>query len=319
MLSLAQIERAQHGAFTWSQAIDAELSPSALKREVREGRFRRVYPEVYVDVAVRPSLEQQAIAACLACGPFAVVSHHLAARLWDLDVPEAALPEITVLRPSQPRIDGIRIYRTRHLSRIDVVTLKGVRVTGPMRMLVDVAPSVGEHVGEVCFDALWRRGAIRPDRMASYLAEPSNLRRPGSRLLRELAAARIGQAPPGSDLETLFLRVVRRYGLPLPERQHKVVTSVGPRYIDFAYVEHKVAVELEGFEVRIADRRIFDASMERQNLLEALGWTVLRFGWTNVALDPLLVAVRTAASIGLVPVRWKPDGTHLRQNRQSGP
>ncbi len=176
-------------------------------------------------------------------------------------------------------------------------------VTNPARTLLDIASQVDEETLERSLDMLWRRGSVHPERLAEFLDARWCRTRPGSDTLRSLVSIRAGRAPD-SDLESLYLRLLRRARLPLPERQFVVSTPSGRRRIDCAYPSQMVAIELDGFEPHVASRRRFEDDRVRQNEIEALGYTFRRFTWRQVTREPTSVIVTTAEAIGLRPDRW---------------
>jgi very-short-patch-repair endonuclease len=95
---------------------------------------------------------------------------------------------------------------------------------------------------------------------------------------------------PESELEALFLELVEGYGLAVPERQ--VDLGDGDSWIgrvDFLFRGARLVVEVDGAEFHdgLADRR---RDAERDERLEAAGWTVLRFRWDDVVNRPAAVA-----------------------------
>ncbi len=92
-----------------------------------------------------------------------------------------------------------------------------------------------------------------------------------------------------SELERSFLRLVRASGHPEPRAQHTVILGRHrTARIDFAFVEHKIAVELDGYGFH-EGRSAWERDLERQSRLAALGWTVLRFTWNDVTNRPSFV------------------------------
>ena len=89
-----------------------------------------------------------------------------------------------------------------------------------------------------------------------------------------------------------FLRAIVGAGLPEPVQQHPV--SVGGRQyrIDLAYPEHKVAIEIDGWEYH-RSRSAFDDDRTRANDLVVAGWHVLRF--TSGTTDAQAAATVAAA------------------------
>lgn len=301
---LARLHRVQYGLHTREQATDRGFSASTVDRYLACGLWIRVHRFVYRDSAFPPSEEQAALAACLACDGNAVASHRKAARLWGLDVPATPVPEVTPLPPSQASPVGVKAYRTTRLDRFEYATLRFNRLTSPMRTLADVARFVDAVVLELALDAMWRRKLVQPERLAAYLADPWMRTRAGVHVLRRLVDARLGKAAPGSDLETIAMRVLMEGGLPEPERQYPIQTPHGLRKLDLAYPGSNLAIELNGFERHAGDRTVFDDDHVRRNDIEEMGWRFREFTWTHVTTDPVYVVTTIGKALGMRPIRW---------------
>jgi very-short-patch-repair endonuclease len=312
--TLAVVASKQHGPFTRRQALDAGFTPAEIRSKLESHSWMKLHRSVYCDVAVLASFERDASAAVLACGPLAAASHRTAALLWRLDVPRPEQPHITVLSPAHARPSGVRVHRTMRLHVTEAAPLDGIRVTSPGRTLLDLSADEDEKVLELALDRLWRRKLVEPRRLLAYLAGDWCVARRGSAALRALASQRVGQGPSGSDIETLFLQILRDARLPLPVRQYPVVTPCGPRYLDFAYAQERVAIEIDGMDSRL-DPEVFLDERDRQNLIEAQGWTFRRFGHAHVRKDALWTVFSVAEALGRWPVRWTTAG----YARRSGP
>ena len=157
---------------------------------------------------------------------------------------------------------------------------------------------------ERVLDDAHRRRLIDLNRVAAYVAARSSARVPGAPELRGMIAIRNPQRPVGSDLESLFLSLLRRVGLPLPVPQCPVHTRNGVRFIDFAYPDDRVAIELDG-DADHNSPTAYVGDRIRQNELEALGWHVFRFTWSQVTRTATDVVTTVADSIGMEPSRWR--------------
>src|SRR5690349_14959129 len=93
---IAAIEREQHGLIAHRQLHELRLSAKQVRGGVAAGRWECVLPGVLRLAGAPPTAEQELAAAVLWGGPTSVASYRSAARLWELDVPEGARPEITV-------------------------------------------------------------------------------------------------------------------------------------------------------------------------------------------------------------------------------
>jgi predicted transcriptional regulator of viral defense system len=133
---------AQAGYFTTSQAQACGISSALLTHHAKTGRFLRVVRGLYRLRDYPHETYEETVAAWLRQAPDAVVSHESALALLGLsdviaDAVHLTVPRIRRRLVNQP---GVVIHTTtRPLAESDVVSRKGVRVTGPERTIVDVA------------------------------------------------------------------------------------------------------------------------------------------------------------------------------------
>ena len=133
-VALARLAARQHGVVTQSQLLAAGLDRSAIAYRRRVGRLHRLHRGVYAVGHRPPSPLATAIAAVLACGPSAGLSHRSAAALWRIIRRWPSKPEVTA--PTQHRLEAIIVHRSRHT---ETTSHYGIRVTTPLRTLVDLA------------------------------------------------------------------------------------------------------------------------------------------------------------------------------------
>lgn len=188
----------------------------------------------------RPELTRKGrwMAAALASGPGAMLSHRSAAALWGIG-DEGGEIEITVRTASPRRRPGIRIYRRPTLADRDVTERDGIPVTGLVRTFVDLASILKPRLVE--------RSVNEADRLD--LIDPSTLRlelqphrcEPGVRPLRFLLDRRTFRLTR-SELERLFLPIAKRVGLPLPLTKQ----WVNGFEVDFFWPDLGLVVETDG-------------------------------------------------------------------------
>ncbi len=148
--AIALIASCQHGVITLTQLIQAGLSRSAVKRRVAAGRLHRIHRGVYAVGHSGLSHHGRWMAAVLACGPGAVLSHRAAAELWRLLEPSHGDIDVTV--PGQ----GGRAKR--RMLRIHRSSLPGSSTTVRDRIAVTTpAPEVNRRIGRWTVDFLWRK------------------------------------------------------------------------------------------------------------------------------------------------------------------
>jgi hypothetical protein len=91
------------------------------------------------------------MAAVLACGPQAVISHRSAAVLRQLVIPaRASLPiDVTVRARDRRRRPGVRLHRSQDLDPDEITLVDGIPVTSSARTLLDLATVAGARAGAV--------------------------------------------------------------------------------------------------------------------------------------------------------------------------
>lgn len=272
---LMRVSARQHSVFTARQAVDAGLSKATIKLRVDRGLWLRLFRAVYLPSSVRIDWPQRVMGACLACGDNALASFDSSLVVWGLAT-SVGSPHVSIPESERRKCEGIVVHRVREL---DVVTHQRVRVTNPMRTLVDAASFVPEKKLARMLDNLHRRRLVDLDRFARFLED-----RRGPRVLRELVEVRNPSRAMDSDFETDFLGALRDASLPLPIPQYPVETASGMRYIDFAYPDHMLAIELDG-RINHSTAIAVRSDRARQSELEELGWHFVRFTWKQVHND----------------------------------
>jgi very-short-patch-repair endonuclease len=286
------VAEVQHGAVSRSQLIARGASRNGIAWALRVGELLAVAPEVYVIAGSPRTWRQQLMVAVLDAGPGACVSHRAAAILLGIArLGMKEVVEITSPRERSRRLGGVIVHRPLDLRpERDIVVIDGIPCTGPLRTLVDYG--VSESWVEV-WDAIER--AIQADLVTHkgcewMLAELSKQGRHGCgpyrRALDERAIRM--KAPHKGLLEPRMAGLARRYSLSAYEYQYDVFGD-GSTLIDFAFVEHKVAVEVKGLKERTNPKKLTD-DFEREHRLAQAGWIVLSFTWHQVVRRPKYVA-----------------------------
>lgn len=209
------------------------------------------------------------MAAVLACGEGAVLSHRSAAGLWRLLEPREGSIEVSVpTTAGRKRREGIRIHRRASLDTGSVTRRRNVPVTTPARTIADLRGAVS---------AAQLRRAIR---QAEVLGLPTGLEPP---------------APTRSELEDLFLRLCQRHRLPAPE----VNARVGRYEVDFLWRPRRLIVETDGYRYH-RGAQAFEDDHERDLALRVHGYDVRRFTYQQVAKQPVQIAAALGNALSLV-------------------
>ena len=143
------------------QLLAAHVDPKRIDRWVRDGLLRIVHRGVYAIGHTAPSLHAAYMAAVLAGGARAVLSHRAAGYLLKLLRGLPPRPEITVPSTAERSRPGIVIHRVRALHPRDVCVVDGIPVTVVPRVLLDLAPSLSPPSSRV---PATRRGCITASR-----------------------------------------------------------------------------------------------------------------------------------------------------------
>ena len=207
------------------------------------------------------------MAAVIACGAGAALSHRSAAELWELLGPWIGPVEVTVPSVSgrKPRA-GIRVHRSPSLNA-STTAHRGIPVTTPARTLADLARTAPAWV---------HRKAVR---QAEFIGLPTGIATDRTR----------------SELERAFLRLCRRHRVPPPE----VNARVGRFTVDFLWPEQRLVVEADGYAAH-RGRQAFRDDRARELELGTIGLRLRRFSDHQIDTQPAAVAaaVRTELERG---------------------
>jgi predicted transcriptional regulator of viral defense system len=172
---LFEVASTQHGHFTAAQARACGFRTDMLTHHTRRGRFVRVHRGVYRLRDYPSAPQDHLVAAWLALGREAVVSHESALAILDLSdvVPDAIHISVPRARRYAPSLPGVRLHTiTRPLAHEDVIERLGIRLTSPARTIVDAAAAgtAPEQV-EMAIRQAVRRGLLVPSQLHALAKE----------------------------------------------------------------------------------------------------------------------------------------------------
>jgi very-short-patch-repair endonuclease len=257
---VSQIASRQHGVITVSQLSGAGVERDVASKWARARRLHRIHRGVYAVGHVPRSRKSKWMAAVLACGDGAALSHASAAALWGLldwrDGPvEVSIPVEGGRRPRA----GVRIHRRPGLPHAAITRRHNIPVTRPAQTIADLRGRAS--------DAQLRR-AIR---QAEVLGFPTGL---------DHAAD-----PTQSEMEDLFLALCRRNALPEPQ----VNVRIDALIVDFLWSQRRLVVETDGYRFHRGPSA-FENDHDRDLRLRTLGYDVLRLTYRHLATEPTRVA-----------------------------
>jgi very-short-patch-repair endonuclease len=266
-LAIAVLADAQYGVVARAQLRDAGLTDAGVARRVRDGRLRRVHRGVYAVGHRALTVEGRWMAAVLAGGPGAVLSHASAAAAWDLRRTSSRVIDVSVpTRAGRERRAGLRLHRSATLTSRDVAEIRCVPVTSVARTIIDLSDKLKGRALEHVVDLADQRGLIdfadlRTANRASLRAVLQNYR----------------PAPTRSELEEAFIRLCDEHGIPRPETNVLIEGIL----VDFVWRERRLIVEVDGYAYHRAPSR-FERDRENDVTLTIQGWRVMRFTWRKV-------------------------------------
>jgi Transcriptional regulator, AbiEi antitoxin/Protein of unknown function (DUF559) len=268
-LAVAKLAAKQRGVVSREQLLALGFDRNAIRRRLERGRLHRLYRGVYAVGHTIVPRNGRYLAAVMACGQHAVLSHRSAAALWGIRPSEAPRIDVTVPHTSGVwSAKAIVVHRSRRA--IQATTHERIPVTTPGRTLADLAT------------ALTRRQLEKAVEMAEVLRLDIivDADHPGAKRLAA-ATAHALTTTTRSPLEDAFLELCDRHGLPRP----LVNTWIEGFEVDFAWPDARLIVETDGHGTH-GTRAAFERDRARDAQLTALGWRVVRFTERLVRNEP---------------------------------
>jgi hypothetical protein len=256
------------------------------------GRLHRVAIGVYAVGWPGMSRKRRWMAAVLASGDEAVLSHHSAAALWRFGRELPGWVDVSVGRNASSRRRGIRTRRRLNLGSKDVTRREGIPVTGLIQTFLDVATELPPNRLERAINEADKRDLIDPD--ALRRAIDSRRGAPGVRPLRQILDKHTFRLSD-DELELLFRPLAAASGLPTP-----LTKRIVNRFeVDFFWPDLRLVVETDGWRYHRTPSAQTRAAL-RDQIHTASGLTPLRFSHYQVKYEPAHVEdilTRTAARL----------------------
>ena len=281
---------AQNGVVTRGQLEGLGLDDQAIAKRVARSRLHRINQRVYSLTPQVMTERGRFMAAVLAGGPEAVLSHRAAAYLWGLV--DTWKEPIDVTAPNRrgrsPR--GVAAHRDGSLQPNDKTSLLGIPCTSVARTLLDFAGIAPEwEVRKAVAQAEVLR--ILDKQRLRALLKRSRRRRGVARLRLILDTIHPQTKRTRSELERLFLDVLTKTTVPQPEVNIWLPAPDGKRYqADFLWRDSELIVEADSRRFHDTDSA-FVSERKRQQQLELAGWRVSRCTWEEVEHEPRRLAL----------------------------
>ncbi len=271
----------QHGVVARRQLLEAGLDRWIVARRVESGHLVVLHRGVYAVGHAELRVEGRWLAAVLAAGPGAALSHRAAAALHGLRPISGARIEVTT--PARPRGAGIKLYARRALDAAELAIVKGIPTTTVARTLIDLAAMLPAHQLQAAVSEAERQGKLD----ASQLTQ-------APRALR--TALPHAETFTRSELEDRFVALLDAQGLPRP----LVNSRIEGMEVDACWPHARLVVELDGYAYH-RSQRAFQRDRTKANDLHDAGYVVYRFTYEDVTRRPADVAARISRALAAAP------------------
>jgi predicted transcriptional regulator of viral defense system len=269
-LRAANLAAKQHRVATRWQLRKCGLGREAIRHRVKNGRLQQLHEDVFVVGPGDPGRESFLIAAVLACGKGAVLSHRTAADRWGLIRTASPAIHVTVPRTKKPAVDGVTVHLTRRLTSPDWTKRNGIPVTSVPRTLIDLAALAKPRELVKALEQAQRLRLFDMGAVAEVLGRSRGRR--GAKALRQ-ALAELKDEPPDtrSPLEDEFVDFCEQRHIPPP--QLNVV--IAGFCVDAAWPDKKVVVELDS-RTHHSGIHAFEEDRKRDAKLQVAGHRIVR-------------------------------------------
>lgn len=271
----------QHGVFATWQLLEQGLNERTVTSRRAGGLLVPLHQGVYALAHTRLTREGRSMAAVLACGPGAILSHFDAGRLWGMC---GSRGPIEVLRQSggfHPKGHrGVKLHQTRRLEPYEVTVERGIPVTVMERVLLDAAGRTDAKRLERMFVQAYKRDDFSWPRLARVTS-----RRRGCKGIGKLRRIALEVDPEAletrSPSEIDFLALWRE----VDDLTPSVNVLVDGHLVDFLWSEQKVIVETDSWSYH-GDPLAFEKDYQRDVELTAAGYDVHRTTAKMLERDP---------------------------------
>jgi very-short-patch-repair endonuclease len=265
----------QHGLVTTRQLAAAGISKDAITWRLANGRLARHSHGIYLVGPLQAQFTPE-MAAVLACGPTALLSHDSAAALWGFR-PRPRHPHVTVTR-GDPRPAGVSVHRATPHASLEAAVHHALPLTTPTRTLHDLAATLTQRDLD---------RAVEQAQILRLPIETSTARRGAAKLKQAL---RSDPRMTRSEAEARLLALIRAARLPTPRTNARI----GRHEVDLVWDAQRVIVEVDGFAYH-GTREAFERDRVRDAELQAAGYRVVRVTWRMIVEEPEALVARLAA------------------------
>jgi very-short-patch-repair endonuclease len=270
--------RGQHGVVARSQLLGLGYTRRELEQRLHNGRLHHVSNGIYVVGRRELTPHGRWMAAVLASGDGAVLSHRSAAELWGIGREWEGRIDVSIPRRSRLERRGIKVRCRKSLPSRSVTQRFRIPVTSPIQTLIDLATELKPLRLERCVNQADVLDLVDPETLRESLDDFAGV--PGARPLRTMLDRHTFRLSD-SDLEVLFRPLALAAGFALPLSKQIVLGFE----VDFWFPDHGLVIETDGLRYHRTPAQ--QARMVRRDQAHtASGLRVLRFTHWQIAHAP---------------------------------
>lgn len=292
---IAALAARQHGVVSRDQLRAAGLGRGAIDHRRRTGRLHDLHRGVYNVGHPAVSREGRWIAAVLAYGDRAALSHTSALALWELRPSSATRIDVIVRTGNGlARRDGIRVHCCAAMAVDEITRHRSIAVTTVARSLLDGAAALSLAGISRAVERADGLGLFDLAKLQRLLARHRT--HPGAGPLAAALELYRDDEPTRSELEAMFVALCHELGLPRPLVNH----AISGYEVDFLWPEQRLVVEVDGRTTHLT-RAGFERDRARDATLVVAGLRVVRFTYRRIRDEPRAVAATLRALLGMPP------------------
>jgi very-short-patch-repair endonuclease len=269
--------RGQHGVVARSQLLGLGYTRRELEQRLHNGRLHHISNGVYAVGRRDLTPHGRWMAAILACGDGAMLSHRSAAELWGIGKEWERRIDVSIRRKSKIARRGIKVRARPSLPSENVVRRFRIPVTNPVQTLIDLATELKPLRLERAVNEADVRDLVDPETLRESLDAYKGM--PGVKTLRTMLDRHTFRLSD-SDLEVFFRPLALAAGFALPLSKHVLLGYE----VDFWFPDHGLVVETDGLRYhRTAAQQA--RAVRRDQKHQAAGLRVLRFTHWQISYE----------------------------------
>jgi very-short-patch-repair endonuclease len=294
---IADLAERQYGVVARQQLLRLGIGRNAVDGRLARGSLHLIHRGVYVVGYRRISRKGGWMAAVLASGPEAVLSHRAAGCLWGFLSPGLGRIEVTTPLGRRVRQSGIACHEA-DLGADEIDEVDGIPVTSAFRTLFDLAGDLRPRD----LERAWREAKVKrlTDRLPMAVLLDRHKGKRGAPVIRRLYVSTKPIPVTRNEFEERFLSVLDASNLPRPRFNAPLHLRGQFFEPDCLWDEQRLIAELDGGEVHNTDHA-FQADRRRDRILLAEGYRTTRITWDQLRDEPAEVVADLRAALALYP------------------